>query len=657
MSDSCRDARVEEVIAAYIEAVEGGADPDPDPWLDRYPQMAGELARGIRDYLLTFNGGNPPSSASSGQILDGSYLLRRMIGRGPMSRVYEAEELQTGLQLAVKVVSVSRLDPVHRSRILRGIEAIGELDHPNILPVLDCGEDSEVVYLTMPLIEGPDLASRNPTPSPGGGRDLGGGGARRPAGRGRPRPLATRRDPHPTGRRGVDHVHHRGILHRDVKPGNILIDPSGRPLLIDFDLAKGGEHLDLTRAESWVGTPRYMAPERFLGWCDVRSEVYALGLVLYELITLRPAFEAGSEEQLVSHVRRGRPRPPGSIDPKIPRALERITLKAVDREPSRRYQTAAALADDLGRFLDGKPVQARPPSPTGQLASWAREYPLAAGLLVLLALMMLAGAVSSTLLWRRSERMREHADRMWLLAEGDRAQARQLRAEAVTALEAEQEALRLARRRFQLAMEAVQTLHADVAGDLRLQQPEFSAVRTRLLGTSLGFYERLLKAEEMEHISDPADLRLAADALREIGLLCNNLADHGGSVEAHDRCRTILQRLVDSGEAPPGTHIRLVEALNSLAMDRHNQGRRDEAHALWHEADTLLDLARGDRDGDRQVPKVQVSMILGRGMAAAKEGRTEDAGSSSGGAASSCAGRSPSAIAMPTAWPCPRRWP
>jgi tetratricopeptide (TPR) repeat protein len=214
---------------------------------------------------------------------------------------------------------------------------------------------------------------------------------------------------------------------------------------------------------------------------------------------------------------------------------------------------------------------------------------------------------------------------MWIFAEGDRAQARQLRAEALAALEAEQQALQLARRRFQLAMEAVQTLHSDVAGDLRLQQPEFSAVRTRLLEAALAFYERLLQAEGRQDEADPADLRLAADALREVATLCNNLADHERSVEANDRCRAILQRLVDSGRAPPGTYLRLVEALNALAIDRHNQGRRDEAHAFWQQADALLDLARGDPEGDRQVAKVVASMILGRGVAAAKEGRAEDA--------------------------------
>ena len=157
---------------------------------------------------------------------------------------------------------------------------------------------------------------------------------------------------------GLDHAHGRGILHRDIKPSNLMLDLQGNAWITDFGLAKASDSDDLSGSRDLVGTLRYMAPERLEGRADARSDVYALGLTLYELLALRPAFDAGSANRLFAQVTNENPPPLRRLDPSVPRNLATIIHRAIAREASRRYATAAALAEDLQRFLDRQPIRA-----------------------------------------------------------------------------------------------------------------------------------------------------------------------------------------------------------------------------------------------------------------------------------------------------------
>ncbi|MBI4600924.1 MAG: protein kinase [Planctomycetes bacterium] len=210
------------------------------------------------------------------------------------------------------------------------------------------------------------------------------------------------------------YAHGEGVLHRDVKPSNLLLDAQGTVWMTDFGLAKAEGADDLTQAGDLVGTLRYMAPERFRGKADARSDVYGLGLTLYELLTLTPAFEASERSDLVRKILEEHPAPPRKLDPLVPRDLETIVLKAIDKDPSGRYPTAAALAADLRRFLGGEPIQARPVSSLERAWRWCRRKPAVAALLATVAFSVTTLAVVSTsAAFKLQDRNREAQENLW----------------------------------------------------------------------------------------------------------------------------------------------------------------------------------------------------------------------------------------------------
>jgi WD40 repeat protein/serine/threonine protein kinase len=235
---------------------------------------------------------------------------------------------------------------------------------------------------------------------------------------------------------GLAYAHARGIVHRDIKPSNLLLDTEGVVWIVDFGLAKGDDEA-LTQSGDILGTLRYMAPERFRGEGDARADLYALGLTLYELMTLKPAYDSNDRLELFERIKTEEPARPRSIDGRIPRDLETIVLKASDKDPERRYQTAAALAEDLRRFVDDEPIAARRPTELERLWMWARRRPAVAGLIAALFLTLIAGSIVSTVFavraggfardaQRRAEEARQQRDR----ADRERVIAQQQRARA-----------------------------------------------------------------------------------------------------------------------------------------------------------------------------------------------------------------------------------
>ena len=174
---------------------------------------------------------------------------------------------------------------------------------------------------------------------------------------------------------GLAYAHSQGIVHRDIKPSNLLLDAKGTVWITDFGLAKAEGTDALTHTGDIVGTLRYMAPEHFDGWSDPRSDVYSMGVTLYELLTLQYLFQEPNRAKLVESVMHVAPASPRKLDKKVPRNLETIILKAIAKEPAERYATAEQMAEDLGRFLADKPVLARRASPTEQAWRWCRRNP------------------------------------------------------------------------------------------------------------------------------------------------------------------------------------------------------------------------------------------------------------------------------------------
>jgi WD40 repeat protein/tRNA A-37 threonylcarbamoyl transferase component Bud32 len=377
------DADLDAIVAAYLQAAQAGAAPDQQELIARYPAFARELAEFFVDQERFRRVAEPLRAAVTGLPAGthiryfGDYELLEEIARGGMGVVYRARQLSLNRIVALKMILAGQLaSPADVQRFQREAEAAANLDEPHIVPIHEVGQHDGQQYLSMKLIEGGNLASR-PLPLPG-------------------RQAATLLA---TVARAVHHAHQRGILHRDLKPGNILLDAQGQPHVTDFGLAKRvGDDTQQTQTGAIVGTASYIAPEqaRSEKVLTTAVDVYSLGAVLYELLTGRPPFRAETPLDTVLLVLEREPEPPYKSNPQVDRDLETICLKCLEKEPARRYGSAEALAENLERWLRDEPVLARPVSSRERLWRWCRRNPTIAGLAGALVVCLLAGTLVAT---------------------------------------------------------------------------------------------------------------------------------------------------------------------------------------------------------------------------------------------------------------------
>jgi len=324
--------------------------------------------------IAAANGSRIASDAQVPQIL-GDYELLEEIGRGGQGVVYRARQKSLNRIVALKVV---RTDPsttrVHLKRFRLEAETAASLDDPNIVPIYEVGEHGGSCYFSMKFVEGgplDELFKREPM-------------SIRPAAE-----LIAKLA------RAVHYAHQRGILHRDIKPGNILLDAKGEPHLTDFGLARLAQtESTVTRTIETLGTPSYMAPEQALGnnnQLTRATDVYGLGAVLYHLLTGNPPFAGGTTYDTIRLLLETEPRQPRLWNPKIDRDLTTICLKCLEKDPQRRYPSALALAEDLERWLKHEPIRARRTGIFGRGKKWVRRNPTKA--LLLMSLTALAAAI------------------------------------------------------------------------------------------------------------------------------------------------------------------------------------------------------------------------------------------------------------------------
>jgi hypothetical protein len=373
---------IDDIIAAYLKAVEAGAAPNAESLIARYPAFAKQLGEFFADQDGFQRLAEPIRAAVGGTLplgteirYFGDYELLEEIARGGMGVVYLARQVSLNRLVALKMILAGALaSSAAVQRFRNEAEAAAHLDHPNIVPIYEVGEYEGQQYFSMGLVEGGSLADR---------LDKSG-----------PLPPRVAAELVKLLAEAVAFAHDRGVIHRDLKPSNVLLDGQGKPKVSDFGLAKRTQKTDgPTMTGDVLGTPAYMPPEQAAGTVDLvgpPADIYSLGAILYACLTGRPPFQATSPLETLRLVLTDEPVRPSHLKSSTPRDLETICLKCLEKNPQRRYGSARALAEDLGRFLAGDPVHARPAGRLRRSAAWFKKRPWVVSGIIALGLLLVA---------------------------------------------------------------------------------------------------------------------------------------------------------------------------------------------------------------------------------------------------------------------------
>ena len=410
-----RARRLRDLTVEWLERCEQDKEPDLAELCHGEPELVSDLRQNIEalrklnawldadadaDGVASRPAGEDVPEESPSRV--DRYRIVRELGRGGMGVVHEAEQEPLGRRVAIKILRRSAIEHLaHRTRFLIEAQALALLDHPHIVKVYEFGHADGRDFIAMPFIDGRSLDKWLLDQT---------GEA--------PRDDKTREtsSPRKIARIGAEiadalaSAHRKGVFHRDVKPSNILIDGNGNSWLVDFGLARIDGTDGPTRSGPMLGSVAYIAPERFEGVTDQRGDIYSLGVTLYEGLTSKRPFEGKSEAETISRILEGKAITPRKLDSRIPRDLETVVQKAIARDPSDRYASAANLADDLRRFLEGRPVTARPVPTMERFLRWHRRSPVLAVLVWALFVTLSSGLIMTTIFYREALRQRGAAE-------------------------------------------------------------------------------------------------------------------------------------------------------------------------------------------------------------------------------------------------------
>jgi len=601
---------------------------------------------------------------AEGRRVVGDFRIVREIGRGGMGIVYEAEQAALGRRVALKVLpAAAALDPRAIQRFQLEAQVAGLLQHPRIVPVYAVGLIDQVPYFAMQLIEGGSLSTLIPelrgllerasghledrssgsSPSalalgllsgrfaPSAGetstdRDHAAvaPGADKPAGLA-PASLRGNAYLRTVVRLGIQaaealgHAHDQGIIHRDIKPANLLLDKRGDLWVADFGMADVQGDAGLTLSGDLPGTLRYMSPEQATGQralIDRRTDIYSLGATLYELLTLQPAVAGSDKGAIIRTIAEEEPTPIRRLNPAVPVDLATILTKAISKEPSRRYETALKLADDLERFLEGRPIAARPVGALLRSWRWCRRKPVQAGLAAALVLALTVGFAGITWNWREAVRQRQEAvaqkqeaerqKGLLLISQGraetseKRALTQAAKADAINRFLIDKLLRQAAPENNPAAkrvtlLEVLDRAGAEVGSSFG-GQPEIEAVIRLAIGQTyhdLGDYpksERHYRAayDILRRVPDEG----SQDRLKAMADLGHSLVHLGRLDEAE---ALLVDAAEETGRLLGSAHDSCLTARGYLASLRQRQGRDGDAEALFRRLVDDYRLARGPK--------------------------------------------------------------
>ena len=569
---------LELLYTEFVVREELGQTPDPEEWYRRFPQWHLDLQEifQVHTFICDQDASTPVAAVPTESPRDATspdvgqfpvrgivgYQLLAEIGRGGMGVVYKARQLSVGREVALKMIIAGEFATREESRRFRNeAMAAASLHHPHIAQVYEAGEVQGQAYLSMELVDGTNLAALLATSS-----------------------LSARSAAHllVSIAEAVDHAHQRGVVHRDLKPSNVLITADGQPKITDFGLAKrvSSNETALTRSGVVLGTPNYMAPEQATGQSGNASpavDVYALGAILYEMLTGRPPFVGDSTLDTLKQVQERPPVSPRKFDDRVPVDLDTICLKCLEKEAHKRYSTAGALADDLQRFLAGRPVSARRAGVLERTSRWCRRRPMIASLVASLCGMAVTAFVIVVALWQIAERNR------------------------VTAVKNLQDA----DQNLALAQQVVNDYVVKVTDDLRLRGEDLRPLRRELLELVVPFYdgavaryddspellceqgESYLKLAQISH--ELGDLKRAGNMCdRAVGILQRLCQQHPGNAELQflfcQALRTRGSQLQKNGQYAEAerTYQRMLEPLEQLVKQYPNEPKYKRLLAVVH---------------------------------------------------------------------------
>jgi serine/threonine protein kinase len=572
----------------YLSAMEKGVPPPRDEFLAAYPDLAGSLRtyldslEDLHDVAGGFDRTSRPleaGAAAPGEKRLGDFRLIREIGRGGMGVVYEAQQISLGRRVALKVLPFAAvLDSRQIARFKHESQAAAQLDHPHIVSVYAVGVDRGVHFYAMQFIDGQPLdralaelrrAGRlasgatsvevvdastdghmSESPSSGDCPSTSVSFLTAKSGKWHEY-LQTAVRLGIQAAEALHAAHEHGIVHRDVKPSNFLLDAEGKLWVTDFGLALCQTDATLTRTGDLVGTVRYMSPEQALGQSalvDQRTDIYSLGATLYELLALRPAFPGNAGPSLLQCIEQQEPPRLRQLQAKIPADLETVIAKAMAKRRDERYTTAREFADDLRRILEGKPTLAKPPTIPERLGKWAmRHTHLVATVAGVCALALIGMAVSTLLIAREKLRSEQNYAR--------------------------------AEKHFREAQEAVDCLGARLAERLA-EVPGAEQVRKDLLRETLRYYSNFVD-QAKENPSLRADLAMTYS---KIGTLTAEIGSIDEAILAHQSAIRLFERLAADNPRKVEYRRHVAVSQNNLALVLSRAGRTEAARRAYGEA-------------------------------------------------------------------------